>query len=98
MLFRSIKGPAYFNSDLSVFKDFKIRESKTVQFRMQAFNFLNHPNKQFQYNGNQDVHLNFTVPGSSGAISTTNTNPLTNGYPLYSVGNRSLEFALKFFF
>ena len=93
-----IKGPAYFNSDLSVFKDFKIRESKTVQFRMQAFNFLNHPNKQFQYNGNQDVHLNFTVPGSSGAISTTNTNPLTNGYPLYSVGNRSLEFAVKFFF
>jgi Carboxypeptidase regulatory-like domain len=93
-----IKGPAYFNSDLSVFKDFKITESKKVQFRMQSFNFLNHPNKQFQFNGNQDVHLNFSVPGTSGDFSGKNTNATTNGYPLYSVGNRSLEFAVKFFF
>lgn len=94
-----IKGPAYFNSDLSLFKDFKIGESKTIQFRMQAFNWLNHPNGSFAANGqNNDVHLNFSVPGSNGAPSATNTNAVTNGRPLYSIGNRTIEFALKFYF
>jgi hypothetical protein len=94
-----IKGPHYFNSDLSVFKDFKIRETKTIQFRMQAFNWLNHPNKQFNYNGNnQDTHLDFTVPNGNGAFSGTNTNTNTSGFPAWAVGNRSVEFALKFFF
>jgi hypothetical protein len=94
-----IHGPHYFNSDLSTFKDFKVGEKRTIQFRMQAFNWLNHPNKQFNYNGNiEDTHLNFTVPGGNGALSPTNTNTKTSGYPAWAVGNRSIEFAAKFFF
>lgn len=38
-----ITGPAFFNSDLGLFKNFQIREQMKAQFRIQASNFLNHP-------------------------------------------------------
>jgi carboxypeptidase family protein len=43
-----IRGPAFANSDLSVYKTFKITERHNVQFRFSAFNFLNHPLSQFE--------------------------------------------------
>ena len=92
-----IKGPAFFNSDLSLFKDFKMGESRTLQFRIEAFNWLNHPNPQFGAVGqNQDIKLNFSGP--NGAYSSTNTNSLTSGVPLYTVGQRLVELAVKFYF
>ena len=95
-----IRTPASFNSDLSLFKDFHLSESRYVQFRVEAFNFLNHPNPEFTAGGqNNDLKLNFTVPGSSGnGWSATNTNPITTGTPLYTVGYRQVEFAVKFYF
>ena len=42
-----MRGPAYFDSDLALFKNFKITENQKIQFRLQATNFLNHPLKQF---------------------------------------------------
>jgi hypothetical protein len=93
-----IHGPHYINSDLSLYKNFKIGEgSKRIQFRMQAFNFLNHPNPQFGTGGNNDITLKFADP-SSGASVPTNTNPQTTGTPLYKVGSRLMEFAVKFYF
>ncbi len=38
-----IRGPHYFNSDLSVQKTFKMGDKKTVDFRFSAFNFMNQP-------------------------------------------------------
>ena len=40
----SRKGPGYANWDFSAFKNFRITESKELQFRAEFFNFLNHPN------------------------------------------------------
>jgi Carboxypeptidase regulatory-like domain len=37
----AIRGPGYFNADLSAFKDFHIAESHTVGFRFDAFNAFN---------------------------------------------------------
>jgi hypothetical protein len=51
--------PAYFDSDLGLYKSFKITESKQVQFRVQATNFLNHPVPQFGLGGVLDEQLNF---------------------------------------
>jgi hypothetical protein len=51
--------PAYFDSDLGIYKAFKITESKQVQFRVQATNFLNHPLPQFGLGGPLDEQLNF---------------------------------------
>ncbi len=38
------RGPAFFDVDMSVFKNFKIQERATVGVGFQAFNFFNHPN------------------------------------------------------
>jgi len=40
-------GPAYFNSDLTIYKTFHVVGKQTVQFRAAMFNFLNHPLRQF---------------------------------------------------
>ena len=53
-----IHGPAYMNHDLSLYKNFKIGESKGIQFRVNAFNFLNHPLKQFGLGS--DLNLAFS--------------------------------------
>jgi hypothetical protein len=34
-------GPLYWNSDLTVMKNFKIKERQNVEFRVSAFNFMN---------------------------------------------------------
>ena len=39
----AIYGPAFFNSDLGLFKNFQIKESKKLQIRFNGTNFLNHP-------------------------------------------------------
>lgn len=87
----NITTPGSITSDLSVFKNFKINESKKIQFRVEAFNWLNHPNQQFNVNGNQDTKLTFNSAGQ-------NTNLITTGAPQFSTGFRQLEFAAKFYF
>jgi hypothetical protein len=101
-----IKGPAFFNSDLAIYKDFTFKEKDKVEFRMSAFNFLNHPLEQFGISGNSDVNLNFSVPNASCTnipapcgVSQTNLNTVTTGTPLYKNNTpRVIEFALKFMF
>jgi hypothetical protein len=102
-----IKGPAYFQSDLSLYKDFKITERQTLQFRAQAFNFLNHPIPDLTLNGG-DIQLSFicgsppsplcTPSSLDPALSMTNTNANTNGKALLTRGRRVMEFAIKYFF
>lgn len=41
---RSFLGPGEINFDLALLKTFTIRESKTLQFRLEAFNAFNHAN------------------------------------------------------
>jgi hypothetical protein len=69
-----VHAPAYFDSDLGIYKSFKITESKSVQFRVQATNFLNHPLPQFGLGGVLDEQLNFTnnytVPISNTAVGS----------------------------
>jgi hypothetical protein len=91
-----IHGPAFFNSDLSLYKNFAIGEHQKIQFRFEAFNFLNHPLEQFGLQGNNDLTLNFS--GANNTASTTNVNAKTNGYPAFTTGRRVIEFALKYNF
>jgi hypothetical protein len=92
-----IKGPALFNSDLSLFKNFKIREKQKLQLRFEAFNFLNHPLPEFNATGNNaDVQLNFS--NANGQLTQTNQNASTTGKPLFDVNRRVIEFAIKYNF
>jgi hypothetical protein len=87
-----IKGPAFFNSDLSMFKNFQMGETKKLQFRISAYNFLNHPLTSFNPAGG-DGNLTLTTnPNGKGAASP----PF--GYADYLNGNRTIQLALKFFF
>jgi len=102
LIWPDITSPSYFNSDLSIFKNFSVRESSSLQFRLSAFNFLNHPLPQFNASGSSnDVRLNFISTDSSTgmqSLSQTNTNAQTTGAPANKVGNRLVELALKYNF
>jgi hypothetical protein len=105
-----LRNPAYFNSDLALYKNFQITENQKIQFRVSASNFLNHPLRQFGLAGIADEQLNFTqtTPStekdSNGnainivSISPTNTNTTTNGTVTNKTGSRSILFALKYYF
>jgi len=55
-----MRGPAYFDSDLALYKNFNITERQKLQFRISATNWLNHPLAQFGLAGASDETLNFT--------------------------------------
>jgi hypothetical protein len=40
----TLRGPGFFNLDMALFKNFRIFEHLSSQFRAEAFNFINHPN------------------------------------------------------
>jgi hypothetical protein len=65
-------GPGYFNSDMALFKNFQITESKRLQFRVQAYNFLNHP--LWSFNGTNNLNLNFTQDATTQAVTLNNPN------------------------
>jgi hypothetical protein len=82
-------GPGFFNTDMSLFKTFKWGEHRSFQFRVEGFNFLNHPNKTFT-SGDPNLNLVF-----NSALQQTNT---LFGIVNSKVGHRTGQLALKFFF
>jgi hypothetical protein len=91
----NITGPGYFDSDLALYKNFNITERQKLQFRVDAFNFLNHPNPDFNAD-TTDEDLSFV--NSSGGLSQTNTNKNLTGSPLYTDGRRVVEFSVTYNF
>ena len=84
----AIYGPSFFNSDLGLFKNFQISESKKLQFRINAYNFLNHP--LWSFNGN-NLALGFNA--TTGAVNTPGFGTVTT-----KQGNRIVQLAVKFYF
>jgi hypothetical protein len=62
---------SYFDNDLALYKSFHVRSEQTVQFRISAFNWLNHPLPEFS-NQNQ-ITLRYLVDYPTKNI-TLNTN------------------------
>ena len=83
-----IYGPAYFNADLGLFKNFDIRERKKLQFRFNAYNFMNHP--LWSFNGG---NLNLGFNGTTGLINTP-----TFGTVQTKQGHRIVQLATTFTF
>jgi hypothetical protein len=89
-------GPAYYDWDGSIFKDFHVGERLTAQFRAEFFNLLNHPsltNPQFNGAGGNDP----SAPGQFGAASTT-SDVQANNPVLGSGGPRAIQLGLKLIF
>ena len=85
-------GPWFWTSDLSLFKNFQMKESQKFQFRFSAYNFMNHPIWSFSGSGYgaNSLYLNYNG-------STTNSNSGFGVAPL-KVGNRILQLAVKYYF
>jgi hypothetical protein len=89
----AIYGPAFVNFDLGLFKNFQFSESKKLQFRINGYNFLNHPLYSFP-GGFNNLDLNFA---STGSDIGRNVNP-NFGIATVKQGHRIVQLALKFFF
>ena len=88
----SLRGPDYRNFDFSLFKDFKLTESKRLQFRSEFYNIFN--------------RVNFAPPGASstgsfgvlgGSVGTAVDTP-TFMQIFNAAAAREIQFALKFIF
>jgi hypothetical protein len=56
----SLNNPNFFNLDFSIFKDTKLTERVTMQFRAEFFDILNHPN----FNEGQQEYAFFPTGGT----------------------------------
>ena len=83
-----IYGPGFFDWDMALFKNFKITESKTLQFRFDGYNWLNHPLWSFN-GGNLGLSFNPT---------TLQQNDPVFGETTFKQGHRIIEMAVKFLF
>ena len=108
-----IRTPNYWDSDLGIYKNFHITESRFIQIRASATNWLNHPLHQFNLANTSDGQLSFTQlsnatctgcvdstgkPLQVTSLSPTNTNALTTGTPQFKTGSRFVTLAAKFYF
>src|SRR5579859_443987 len=87
-IFPTLTGPGFFDTDLSLFKNFTFgsSENKKLQFRFTGYNFLNHPNRTF-ISGDSGLNLNFSSTG------TLNPN---FGYATNSIGHRIMQIMVRF--
>src|SRR5204862_2035339 len=65
-----VRNPGVINVDLSLIKNTRIREKATVQFRMEAFNALNHVNLGFPGTGHS--------PGPNGSNASSTFGVITS--------------------
>jgi hypothetical protein len=66
----SLIGPHYFNTDLSIFKTFRITERLRTEFRAEAYNVFNqvqlgYPNPCIDCDPAQDARISSLAPGAS---------------------------------
>jgi len=99
-----IRGPYYQSHNLSLLKNFSTGENKNIQFRVEAFNFLNHANVSFNNNDNENLNLgslNFAVTGKSlttGELENPNFGIANIKYGSSPIGGRLIELGAKFTF
>lgn len=84
----AIYGPTFMNHDLGLFKNFDFSERKKLQFRFNAYNFLNHPLTSFLVSSN---NLKLVYDGSGKMV-----NP-TFGTATEKQGHRIIQLAVKFY-
>lgn len=106
----SFRGPIFWNSDLALQKTFKITERQNVQFRVSAFNFLNHPLTSYLScedcgNGNLSLKMNPTVTqndytGYTGpwVLAPPSLGAGAFGTPETAFGRRVVELSFKYNF
>jgi hypothetical protein len=93
-----IKGPAYFDSDLALAKQFHVTEGQTVEFRASAFDWLNHPLNAFSGNQLDLYYLTNYTTKASALSSQTVPNFGTTTQKAGGDTRRIVELSLKYSF
>jgi hypothetical protein len=94
-----ISGPAYFNSDLTIYKEFHIHGKQAAEFRASWFNWLNHP--LYSFNSTTQMTPTFTTTDKVNFTSTLLSNVPsgdTQGTPDQKTGYRLGELSVKYHF
>ncbi len=87
----SLRGPGINNWDISILKDFKFTESKSLEFQANFFNAFNH----VQFFGPSSSEGASGFSGNFGQVTSDSTPSTTTAY--YR-GPRLIQFALKVYF
>jgi hypothetical protein len=95
-IFPRLTGPGFFNSDLSVFKNFVFgkSENQKLQFRFSGYNFLNHPVRSF--NGSNDPGLSLQFDQNGSLLQPAPG--VQFGYANYKTGHRIIQGEAKWSF
>jgi hypothetical protein len=88
-----IYGPGFQNHNLTLFKEFSITENHRIQFRVEAYNFLNHPN----LGGGSGTGTYDFNNGTAAGIDLNPRSP-TFGKVSSKGSERQLQFALRYQF
>lgn len=101
-----IRGPKYWNSDLSVGKTFKMSERQSMQLKFSGFNIFNHPLPSFDPNDQTNLSLVYRPVETLDDYSTyrgahrlaATPEGVTRGVTNTKFGRRVMELSLKYSF
>jgi hypothetical protein len=75
---QQVRGPGFYNLDASLFKNFTTGGETSLQFRLETFNTLNHPQ--------------FSNPGQLNFTNLTNFSKITSDRNGYRIGQLAMKF------
>jgi hypothetical protein len=93
-----IHGPAFMDHDMSLLKNFGMGKERLLQFRLGAFNFLNHPLTSFNSGDTTNLTLAFQDGTAGQPLTQTMLTHQNFGKADIRVGNRLLELGVKYEF
>ncbi len=103
-----IRGPAFFDTDLTVQKTIPFKDQRSLQLRAAGFNFINHPLTTFssRYPAEAALQLNGTSFQNVGLTNGANTHgggcsaagSTCFGYAGYKTGRRVVELEARYTF
>jgi hypothetical protein len=93
-----LRGPAFFDHDLSILKNVQFGEKKFLQLRAAGFNFLNHPMVSFNNADTSNLSLGFQNATAGSALTQDVLLHQNFGVANIKVGNRLMELSAKFEF
>jgi hypothetical protein len=95
LIFPYAQAPVFFNTDVTAARSFSLGGERNLQFRVAAFNFLNHPLNSFGTGYGQQTNL--SLNGTS--VGNATWDPSSGfGYAPQKLGRRLLEVSAKFTF